>query len=613
MGILQSAVDVYNKNSGLVGKYIRGKREPLCPVAHIIQKAQLEITIDKDGNFVDAAELPQDDDCRTVIPVTTESAVRSSGIAAHPLCDQLDYISKIGNSEKFKAYFEYLSRWKNSEFTTPKVDAVYRYIDGGSIINDLVSKGILHRNEDGKIENDKIGGTEYGKAMVRWIVLGTGEAERACWKDENLYDAYFKFYSQKISGGKMDYDYISGEYSVPAASHPRGIISNPNGAKLMSSNDNTNFTFRGRFLTGDQAVSISYESSQKANMALKWLVANSGVYIGGRTFLWWTTSEFITPKEFINGRRASFDDDDEDEEETAGTITMRDDFEKYLYGLKQKLPLNERVNIAAFEAATTGRLSLVYYKEISALGFIERIQNWQDTCTYPTNKGVITPPMWKIVNYAYGTPHDKMMKADDKVYRDGIQQLFTCVAEGTTVPVNMVRALYVKASSLQGYGANIQRRILDIAFAVIRKYKNDKVQKEEWTLSLDKNNKDRSYLYGRLLAVYDKMERDTYQRGEERDTNAIKIQSIYAKRPRYGQRILEERIIPYKRRLKDSSKIYYERLIGEITDSFSADDKNINSRLDDTYILGFYHQRNDFYKSKSEENNRETDITDIEE
>ena len=82
---------------------------------------------------------------------------------------------------------------------------------------------------------------------------------------------------------------ISGETIVPARQHPKGIIPMNGNAKLISANDTSNFTYRGRFTDDQQAVTISYEASQKAHNALRWLAVEQGARIvfGGRTFLCW--------------------------------------------------------------------------------------------------------------------------------------------------------------------------------------------------------------------------------------------------------------------------------------------------------------------------------------
>lgn len=52
-------------------------------------------------------------------------------------------------------------------------------------------------------------------------------------------------------------------------------------------------------------------------------------------------------------------------------------------------------------------------------------------------------------------------------------------------------------------------------------------------LDLDKTSTDRSYLFGRLLAVADKLERDTFDMGEDRVTNAKRLWNMFSVRPYY--------------------------------------------------------------------------------
>lgn len=64
-------------------------------------------------------------------------------------------------------------------------------------------------------------------------------------------------------------------------------------------------------------------------------------------------------------------------------------------------------------------------------------------------------------------------------------------------------------------------------------------------MALEKDKKDRSYQFGRLLAVMEKVERDTYDRDEKREPNAIRMQSVFCERPMYASRIIRDSLNPY--------------------------------------------------------------------
>ena len=99
------------------------------------------------------------------------------------------------------------------------------------------------------------------------------------------------------------------------------------------------------------------------------------------------------------------------------------------------------------------------------------------------------------------------------------------------MPLDSMEALCHRASSPQRFhDPAVREEILSIACAVIRKYRYD-VYKEECAMEFDPNKNDISFQFGRLLAVLEKVERDTYDSDETREPNAIRLQSIYCQRP----------------------------------------------------------------------------------
>ena len=122
-------------------------------------------------------------------------------------------------------------------------------------------------------------------------------------------------------------------------------------------------------------------------------------------------------------------------------------------------------------------------------------------------------------------------------------------------------------------------------------------------MALDTESRNRSYLFGRLLAIAEKAERDTYGAGEERETNALRMQTVFSRRPLYAWRILEERLSPYYRRLRPERRQYYKRLVGEIVTALEDCGQPLDRPLEDVYLLGYYSQRQAFYQKN--DNDRE--------
>ena len=82
---LADTYDVYSEQAG----EIKNDQPVLLPISHSTFNAQIEVTIDEGGNFISSNKLDKGSGIVTIIPVTEDSAARSSGIAPHPLCDKL--------------------------------------------------------------------------------------------------------------------------------------------------------------------------------------------------------------------------------------------------------------------------------------------------------------------------------------------------------------------------------------------------------------------------------------------------------------------------------------------------------------------------------------------
>ena len=119
-------------------------------------------------------------------------------------------------------------------------------------------------------------------------------------------------------------------------------------------------------------------------------------------------------------------------------------------------------------------------------------------------------------------------------------------------------------------------------------------------MALEADKKDRSYQYGRLLAVLEKIEKDTYDSSEKRETNAIRMQSVFVKRPAYATKIVLEQLKnSYYPRLSVGGRVYYEKLIGDIYSVISEfPDSELNKPLSESYIIGYYLQKNSLFTKK---------------
>lgn len=590
MGLMQRAYETYCAMEGeYAGKYHKDKKEPLAPVGHLIKRIKYEITLDADGEFCQASAVGKDEEL-TVIPSTEASAGRSGTTAymmTFPLCEAVKHITAENNY-----YIPQLEKWVLSEYCHPTAQAVLKYVKKGTVLADLARYGLIESPDgDTASKNDD---------FVRWRVLhDEPSATPECWKDPSLFRAFTQYYESE-RGEEQILCMVTGDKMSPAKQHAKGIVPLNGNAKLISANDSSGFTYRGRFREDSEAVTVSYEASQKAHNALRWLIVNQGEIYGGRTFLCWNPQGKV-----VRSPQSSF-------LRAAGKTyriasDYRDALNSELLGLKAELPDNADIVLATFDAATTGRLALTYYSELPAADFLQRLRDWDAVCCWNNGPyGIQSPSLLQIVNCAFGTLRTsngkKRFETDDPLLRHHLQRLISCRVNGAKMPVDYPYALSVKASDLQLIDdSGLREKLLFTACAVIRKYHYDR-NGEEYTMSLEPEKKDISYQFGRLLAVLEKAERDTYDKEERREPNAMRLQSVYVQRPMHTFRILCEQVKnAYFPRLNPASRASYDTLMGEIIEKIDGYSENEQNRaLADSYLLGYYLQKNALYQSKTD-------------
>ena len=604
---------------------------PLTPVAHMNANAQIEVTISQKGEFRHASEVPKEK-AVTLIPVTEASAGRSSGTAPHPLCDTLSYIAgdfyhysgedkmKKTAQERFEKYSANLEKWAESAYSHPKVQAVFKYLSKGILTEDLIKIGLVELTEDGLFNKKKINGQPYEKALVRFRVLSEEAGTDGTWQDLSLIDTYTRYYLQGQQGRK-DVCYLLGEESTISENHPKGIVAANYGAKLVSANDGQGYTYRGRFQNAEQACALSYEASQKIHSALTWLARTQGAFVGTqdkRTFICWNPEGKKVPDIFGGLDEFGLEEEDESLNQSA-EASYRKNLIKMFQGYRDQFAETDSVVVMALDAATTGRLAVTYYHELAASDFLDRIVCWGETCNWDYFKFneqrkpyyvVETPTFRRIVECAFGRERGNFIEVDDKVLKEQTQRLVKCMLEGQRIPLDIIHALAIRASMPLAYTRANRERVLSTACALISKhiYERENIERRDKRkpMKLNPENHDRSYLFGRLLAVFENLERSTYDRGETREPNAIRLQSVYVNHPMRTWKTLNDLLRPYFQKLNPGIREYYQRLISEITDSFrEEDEKNMNMELKETYLLGYYLQRMELTRKKEKEEKKE--------
>jgi len=627
----------------------------LMPISHTLQNAHINIVIDEHGNFKRANVLEK---TKIVLPATESSAGRSSGEAPHSLADKIQYVAKdypaYGGKKKsyFNSYENQLAEWCRSKYAHKKAVAVHRYISKGQVIEDLVSAGVLfldeskgllnfwpHKEEkehpvplifkvlpavpkEKRIQPDRTE-VEPGDALVSWTVELAGELDSTTWNDSSLHQSWIEYDAQ--SAQKLGVCCIIGDEKPLSINHPAKLRHTGDKAKLLSANDSAGFTYRGRFTDSLQAAGISFEVSQKAHNALRWLISRQGQK-GDQIFVAWAVSGKPIPSPLEDSRTLMKDlseplliEDDEEEIQQPMIDHGRDlgesfaqQFNKYLAGYSGQFELNDQIVVMGLDSATPGRMGIVYYRELLGSEFFRRLEEWHTQFAWfqrysvavPSKAGkkpaqktvwpVSAPVPRNIADAAYGD----ILKSNSTLRKNIMERIVPCIVDGRPFPHDILHLAVKRASNRNSCEHWEWERNLGITCALFRGFyrrHSNPAKRRNYSMNLDESCNSRDYLYGRLLAIAERIEEVALRvGGENRSTNAARLMQRFADRPFSTWRTIRLSLQPYMQRLQGSRGGFLtnrKKELDAVTSSFENEEFTLDKPLTGEFLLGYHCQR----------------------
>ena len=614
--------------------------DALLPVSHTSQNINIRVVLDKDGNFRRAELLGKE---AKIIPATEDSAGRSSGLSPHPLIDKIQYCAgdylDYGGQKKdgFPLYETLLRAWAESEYTHPKVRAVYAYITKKCLVRDLAAAGILCLDKEGKLSQKPLsadepglfkylaGDKDQGDALVCWSVEGLG-IDDTTWKDPELREKWIAYDATQMTHEALCM--VTGDTSVITENHPRNIRRPGDGAKLISGNDNSGFTFRGKFDLPTEACTMGYTASHKVHNALRWLIARQGARQGEQVVLAWAVSGKAIPDPVTDHWQAELPEggfvpsiQEAPEDAVSHGMDIGQSFSKELgkalAGYEAKLNPTDEIVILGMNSATPGRLSIIFYREMLWDDYLGALKAWQEDCAWLLRKSrdqevngknkkiifsrICAPTPNEITLAAYG------QRADDKLKAATRERLLPCIADRAPLPRDLVESAVRRACNRVGQENWEWETTLGAACALYRGHHaryHERNKRRNYAMALEPERKTRDYLYGRLLAVAERIEQIALLAAKEkRPTNAERLFQRFADYPFSTWNILEKALQPYRQRLKQARGGFLhnmDTLLNDIHAMFAPEDFTSDKRLSGEFLLGYHCQRQVFWNKESD-------------
>lgn len=643
MSWIERCYEVYENNTDFIGDMHIGK-VPLVPFAHTIVLASVEVRLNHLGEFKGARILGPGEQ-NTITPCSETSMSRTVNIAPHFLSDKLQYVAgdykKFGGSkgEGWDSYIEQLQHWCDSPYSSAKVQAILTYLKKGTLIQDLVKEKILFIDNKNKLIQKWEGKAEEKPTIfndskkqddisVKFLVDGCDiSQDKSTWQD---FIKYFKTILEE-----KNFCYVTGKETIVSTHSPAKIRKLGDMAKLISHNGK-NSIYWGRFKNYEDAYGVGIEVNQKAHSALRWLIAKQGRFVSGAAFLAWGTKNEKIPRvlgdsldvlqQWDNG---IFDESIEDDEEKRPNTkeVFAKVFNKVLTGYKAELTPSAQISVIILDSASKGRLSIRYYKELSGSRLMENLESWHHTykwqMSYRKIKGKNKSGKDDIMITFIGAPSpEDIAKAaygelvDDKLKQQTVERIMPCIIDGKLLPRDILRAVANRAVHSIGLKRWEANKTQQIACALIRGY-YDKRYKEVFSMAVDESIKDRSYVFGRILACAEQVERydqnlashGAEDFGNKRPTNAERLMFVYTLHPVKTLTVLQEKLRPYIDRIKTNTgrdpQRYVEmlRLISEL-----GIQNYTNDKLGDKFLLGYASQKIQFIEDNKNSKRDESAI-----
>lgn len=645
MSILTNLLKTYEycQENNLVDNYSENDTV-LLPIYHQNIKAQnmnlLEVTLDENGNVLQT-KFPQDK--TYIFPVTEDSVARSSNVAPHPIEDKMQYcINEIADPAKYDSYlmefdgfYNYLKQGDVKDF----MSSIRLFITNKNSYDNLletITLPELVKLDGGKIEykarNGRIKKYNFGDTFICFKVRNSKTGE---YRDvNNFYDLHHSFinYIDDISRGKSGQCNISGDNQILTEKH-RGLLGT---AKIISSNNAE--TYLGRFRTESDIIRIGRKTSEKIHLMMKYLLENknSCKSLAENLFLVnWFLDDVKNESGFnlTNNETWSGEVDLEETENTFYEPTklsvsndnakIGDTFSKG----SNKLSPKSNYYLMLIDRISKGRISIKHNREMTKSQLIDSLESWQKKYVWERYDNInkkyicIVPNFYSMLISAYGTERDKKLVLDNKNFKkDQYQNLILSMLDNKSVPMNIKKALSKSIRNRHCYN-NQWNFVLGTALAVLSE------GRKEFISMRPQEEQTRSFLFGRLLAIYEKIELDVLSRNIKiqnpsnedglsakiRTTNASRLWNTYVNKPDSTVVTLEQRTKVYANKLMSSEKqfgsyVKAEKAKEEITKLF--EEKGFwavkkNTPLDDDFIFGYYSQKKDLYSRKNEEGSNE--------
>ena len=566
--ILKALYDYYNRCEGLAQKGLELKE-----IGYLI-------VIDKDGSFLRIESRMKDK--KTAQAFIVLQTVKRSGKKYIPnyLWDNYEYV--IGgpgeSSKKNRTFINMIAAFKEQVVNDDYLDAISKFYKNNDVIENTVKRDLLY--------------DEMLKSNKNISFLLQGEFKIAA-EDKTVWDLVLNRNDEGMDGICL----VTGQKSSISRLHSTIKLTKDTGP-LVSFKTDRGFDSYGKEQGFNAPIGKNAEFAYTTALnAMLQKGSHNKFGVGDRTFVFWASSNSKVAEQT---EESLFDllgiTDEEFDDPNAKIEQVRKVFASIDSG-SLKTSLDDRFYILGL-APNAARITVVYWSECSLKEFAGMIlRHFKDMEVIDTRRDK-KPYMGINSMLAAVTRHSNDGKWRNNITPNLTESIVKSIFQGKTYPFTLFSACICRIRA----ETSSKDKVCIARMAIIKAYLNrinDNNKKIE--PMLDKSNTNQGYLCGRLFAVLDKIQEDAngISSIRERYMNAASTTpaSVFAT-------ILNLSSHHMEKLTNDGKKIIFEKMKQEIIDKIPASGFPAHLDLQDQgrFFIGYYHQRQEFFTKKEEEN-----------
>ena len=553
------------------------------------------IVINNDGDFLRIEDCRIDKKtCKTfLVPKTVNRSGSKSGMFPCLMWDNTHFVLGTPKGDKPNPEGQYLTAFRqkvkelaekypnNSTFAT--VHKFYMKHDGNDLssifTNDVLCNDLLATNKN-----------------ISFRIAGSLKIVA---EDEDLRNE-LKETDENNNGREVCL--ITGKKSEIARTHSKTPLPGYTFSSLISFQKNYGFDSYGK----EQAYNAptSKEAEFAYTTALNTMLARDShnkFSIGDRTYVFWASSNNDSCKQAEESVFSLFGFQEKNEDDPNRNIMMVREVFNAIYSGKIKTTLEDKFYILGL-APNSARIAVVYWSETSLKDFAGMLMKHFDDMEVVDTRQNKHPYMGLKDMLGAVTLGGKHTDAAPNLPDAVVKSIF----QGLPYPYTLFSSAIRRIRAESAIGNSVWTGRAAILKAYLNRL-NDNNNKNIQTM-LDKENTNQGYLCGRLFAVLDSVEVKSKQI-KPGDNVKHNLQERYMNSASATPAAVFATILNlsshHSEKLNEGAKIFYEKLKQEIMSKLPADGFPAHLDLQDQgrFFVGFYHQRQDLFTSKKEDNN----------